>query len=149
MSPDIPGRVQTSTNLATVETTDAEAQVGFLTRSALDDSKALLNARIARVAALAGFTAKAGSGYPGWRPEPGAALVKLVTGTYERLFGKPMAVKAMHAGLECGIFRGTYPAMEMVSLGPSMWNVHTPDERVSIASVQNFWRHLGAILAEA
>jgi dipeptidase D len=149
MSPDIAGLVQTSTNLATVDTTDAAMEVGFLTRSALDDSKALLVARIAQAAALAGFTARSGSGYPGWRPEPDAALVKLLTGTYQRLFGAPMAVKAMHAGLECGIFKGSYPTMEMVSFGPSMWNVHTPDERVSIPSVQRFWRHLVAVLEAA
>ena len=149
MSPDIPGLVQTSTNLATVETTDGAAEVGFLTRSALDDSKKLLTARIARVAALAGFEARSGSGYPGWRPEPGAALVALVTATYQECFGEPMAVKAMHAGLECGIFKGSYPSMEMVSFGPSMWYVHTPDERVSIPSVQNFWRLLEAVLEAA
>jgi dipeptidase D len=149
MSPDMPGLVQTSTNLATVEAGDAAVEVGFLTRSALDDSRALLVSRIARVAALAGFEARSGGGYPGWRPEPEAALVKLVTGTYQRLFGAPMAVRAMHAGLECGIFKGSYPTMEMVSFGPSMWSVHTPDERVSIPSVQNFWRLLGAVLEAA
>jgi dipeptidase D len=149
MSPDIPGLVQTSTNLAMVETRDAAVEVSFLTRSALDASKAALAGRIAGVAALAGFEARSSAGYPGWKPEPGAAAVALVTGVYRRLFGKPMIVKAIHAGLECGILRGRYPEVEMVSLGPTMWDVHTPDERVSIPSVQSFWRLLTAVLQEA
>jgi len=149
MSPDIPGLVQTSTNLAVVETKDAAVEVSFLTRSAIDSSKAALAARIAGAAALAGFETRSSSGYPGWQPAPGAAVVRLVTSAHERLFGKPMIVKAIHAGLECGILRGKYPDVEMASFGPSMWDVHTPDERVSIPSVQNFWRLLTAVLAEA
>ena len=149
MSPDIPGLVQTSTNLAIVETKDAAVEVSFLTRSSIDSSKAALAARIAGVAALAGFEARTSAGYPGWKPDPGAELVKLVTSVHERLFAKPMIVKAIHAGLECGILRGRYPDVEMASLGPSMWDVHTPDERVSIPSVKSFWRLLTAVLAEA
>jgi dipeptidase D len=149
MSPDLPGLVQTSTNLAIVETKDASVDVSFLSRSAIDSSKAALAARIAGVAALAGFDARSSSGYPGWKPEPGAAVVRLVTAAHERLFGKPMAVKAIHAGLECGILRGAYPAVEMASFGPSMWDVHTPDERVSIPSVRSFWHLLTAVLADA
>ena len=68
---------------------------------------------------------------------------------HQALLGKPMVVKAIHAGLECGIIGEKYPGMEMASIGPSMWDVHTPDERVSIGSVQRFWRLLTAVLAQA
>ncbi|MFY3744523.1 beta-Ala-His dipeptidase [Anaeromyxobacter sp. Red801] len=153
MSPAIPGLVQTSTNLAIVDA-DAgaatpRAEVCFLTRSAIDASKRALAARIAAIAALAGFEARHSGGYPGWKPEPGSAMVALVNGVHQELFGKPMLVKAIHAGLECGLIGEKYPGMEMASIGPSMWDAHTPDERVSIASVAAFWRLLTAILEKA
>jgi dipeptidase D len=151
MSPDIPGLVQTSTNLAIVDAdaASARAEVCFLTRSAIDASKHALAARIAAVAALAGFEARTSGGYPGWKPEPGSGMVELVNGVHQELFGKPMVVKAIHAGLECGLIGEKYPGMEMASIGPSMWDAHTPDERVSIASVAAFWRLLTATLEKA
>jgi len=149
MSPDLPGLVQTSTNLAVAETRGELVEISFLTRSALDASKHALAARIAAVAALAGFEATRSGGYPGWKPEPGAAIVKLVDGVHRELFGRPMVVKAIHAGLECGLIGERYPGMEMASIGPSMWDVHTPDERVSIPSVERFWRLLVGILERA
>lgn len=149
MSPDIPGLIQTSTNLGLVTTSDDRVEVCFLTRSAVDASKRALTARIAEVAALAGFEAATSNGYPGWKPEPRSAIVALVDRTHQEVFGKPMVVKAIHAGLECGLIGEKYPGMEMASIGPSMWDVHTPDEKVSIPSVQAFWRFLTAILARA
>jgi dipeptidase D len=149
MSPDIAGLVQTSTNLGVAETGERAVEVTFLTRSSIDASKAALASRISAIAALAGFESHGSNGYPGWKPEPGSGIVKLVNGVHQELFGKPMVVKAIHAGLECGILGGKYPGMEMASIGPSMWDVHTPDEHVSIPSVQNFWRLLTAVLARA
>lgn len=149
MSPDIPGLVQTSTNLGVVETGDRSVEVVFLTRSSIDASKAALVARIVATARLAGFQTHGSNGYPGWKPEPESAIVKLVVGVHQELFGKVMVVKAIHAGLECGILRGRYPGMEMASIGPSMWDVHTPDEHLSIPSVQSFWRLLTAVLERA
>ncbi len=149
MSPDIPGLVQTSTNLGVAETGERTIEVTFLTRSSIDASKAALASRISAIAALAGFVTHGSNGYPGWKPEPGAGIVKLVDGVHQELFGKPIVVKAIHAGLECGILGGKYPGMEMASIGPSMWDVHTPDEHVSIPSVQNFWRLLTAVLERA
>ncbi|BDG01069.1 aminoacyl-histidine dipeptidase [Anaeromyxobacter oryzae] len=149
MSPDIAGLVQTSTNMGIVETHADRVEVNFLTRSAIDASKRALAARIAAVAALAGFEVSGSNGYPGWKPEPRSELVKLVDGVHEELFGKRMIVKAIHAGLECGLIGEKYPGMEMASIGPSMWDVHTPDEQVSIPSVQSFWRFLVGILERA
>jgi dipeptidase D len=149
MSPDIPGLVQTSTNLGVVETRAHSVEVTFLTRSSIDASKAALSARIAATASLAGFSVTESNGYSGWKPEPSSEVVALVKKVHLELFGKPMVVKAIHAGLECGLIGEKYPGMEMASIGPSMWDVHTPDERVSIGSVQNFWRLLTAILERA
>lgn len=149
MSPEIPGLVQTSTNLAVADTTDSAVEITLLTRSSLEAGKAALVARIVAVAGLAGFRVESTAGYPGWTPEPNAAIVKLVNDVHQELFDKPLRVTAMHAGLECGIIGPKYPGMEMVSIGPSMWDVHTPDERVSIASVERFWRLLIAILERA
>lgn len=148
MSPDIAGLVQTSTNLGLVETKDGAVEVSFLSRSAIDASKHALAARIATICALGGFEARHSGGYPGWKPEPNASLVKIVDGVHESLFGKRMIVKAIHAGLECGLIGEKYPEMEMVSIGPTMLDVHTPDEHVSVPSVGNFWKLLTAILAK-
>jgi dipeptidase D len=148
MSPAIAGLVQTSTNMGLVELKDGAVEVNFLTRSSIDASKRALAARIATIATVLGFEASHSGGYPGWKPEPGSGVVKLIDGVHRELFGKPMAVKAIHAGLECGLIGEKYPAMEMASIGPSMWDVHTPDEHVSIPSVKSFWTLLTAILAK-
>lgn len=146
MSPDIPGLVQTSTNLGVIETREDLVEVNLLTRSSIDASKAALSARLSAACALAGFQAHQTGGYPGWKPEPHASLVKIVNETNQKVFGKPLEIMAIHAGLECGLIGEKYPGMEMVSFGPSMWDVHTPDEHVSVPSVGNFWKLLVAVL---
>ncbi|WP_306591627.1 aminoacyl-histidine dipeptidase [Geothrix sp. 21YS21S-4] len=146
MSPDIPGLVQSSTNLAMIATHGDEVEVSLSHRSSVESAKFAIADRVQALCRLAGFAVKRGDGYPGWKPEPNASLVKVVTGVHEKAFGKPMAIKAIHAGLECGLIGEKYPAMEMVSFGPNMWDVHTPDEHVSIPSVGNFWKLLVAVL---
>ena len=148
MSPDIPGLTQTSTNLGVVHTHEDSVEVTLLTRSSIDASKFALTERIAAVCALAGFQSAVESAYSGWKPEPSSALVKLVDRLHTELFGKPMEISAIHAGLECGLIGQKYPSMEMVSLGPNMWEVHTPNEHVSVSSVAEFWKLLARI-AEA
>ncbi len=147
MSPDIPDLVQTSTNLAMIATRGAEVEICLSHRSSVEASKFVVADRVEALSRLAGFETTRGDGYPGWKPEPKASLVKLVNGVHEKTFGKPMAIKAIHAGLECGLIGEKYPEMEMVSIGPNMWDVHTPDENVSIPSVGAFWKLLVAILA--
>jgi dipeptidase D len=146
MSPDIPGLVQTSTNLGVVATEAGQVEVNFLSRSSIDASKAALAERIGALCTMAGFQWETSGGYPGWKPEPNSSLVKLIDKTQEELFGKPMHVVAIHAGLECGLVGKKYPGLEMASIGPDMKNVHTPDEQVSIPSVANFWKLLVAVL---
>lgn len=146
MSPDIEDLVQTSINLGVVETKEDKVEIVFLSRSSIDSCKTALASRIASLASLAGMTCAHTGGYPGWKPEPGTFLVKTVLGIYERLHGRPMTVKAMHAGLECGIIGQKYPGMEMVSIGPDMRDVHTPEEKVSISSSVRFLDFLKAII---
>ena len=81
-------------------------------------------------------------GYPGWTPDPSSELLKIVRETYEELFGTEPKVRAIHAGLECGLFLQKYPQLEMVSFGPTLRGVHSPDERLEIASVEKFWKLL-------
>jgi len=145
-SPDIADLVQTSTNLAMIATRGDVVEVCTSQRSSIASSKVDMASRIAASCELAGFDAVHGDGYPGWKPDPKAALVQVVNGVHERTFGKPMAIKAIHAGLECGLIGEKYPDMQMVSFGPSMWDVHTPDENISISSTGNFWTLLVAVL---
>jgi dipeptidase D len=146
MSPDIKGLVQTSTNLGVIETHDDVVEVNLLTRSSIDASKVALSDRIAATCALAGFQSHTSGGYPGWKPEPDASLVRIVNEANQSIFGKPLEIMAIHAGLECGLIGEKYAGMEMVSFGPNMWDVHTPDEHVSVPSVGNFWKLLVAVL---
>ncbi|BDU69915.1 aminoacyl-histidine dipeptidase [Geothrix oryzae] len=146
MSPDIPGLVQSSTNLAMIATQGNQVEVCLSHRSSVESAKYAVADRVQAICRLAGFTTKRGDGYPGWKPEPNASLVKVVNGVHAKVFGKAMGIKAIHAGLECGLIGEKYPAMEMVSFGPDMWDVHTPDEHVSIPSVGNFWKLLVAVL---
>lgn len=146
MSPAIAGLPQTSTNLGVVDTKDGVVEINFLTRSSIDASKDALAERISALLTLAGFEFILTGGYPGWKPEPDAELVKIVDKTQEALFGQPMQIMAIHAGLECGLIGKKYPDMEMVSIGPDMKDVHTPDEQLSIPSTANFWKLLKAVL---
>lgn len=146
MSPDIKGLVQTSTNLGVIDTREDEVEVNLLTRSSINASKSALSGRIAATCALGGFSSRVTGGYPGWKPEPKASLVQVVQDANQKAFGKPLEIMAIHAGLECGLIGEKYPGMEMVSFGPSMWDVHTPDEHVSVPSVGNFWKLLVTVL---
>lgn len=148
MSPELAGLVQTSTNLGIVETIGDTVQLCFLTRSSVEASRRALVERIARRCALAGFAVEQQGGYPGWKPEPASGLVRLVDGAHANLFGKPMVVRAIHAGLECGIIGEKYPGMEMVSFGPTLADAHTPDERVSVPTVATFWKLLVGVLGQ-
>jgi dipeptidase D len=146
MSPGIAGLVQTSTNLGVIDVSAGLVEVNLLTRSSIDASKLALAERITAICGLAGFESHLAGAYPGWKPEPDASFVKLVVEANREVFGKPLEIVAIHAGLECGLIGEKYPEMEMVSFGPNMWDVHTPDEHVSLPSVGNFWKLLVAVL---
>ncbi len=146
MSPDVPGLVLTSTNLGVVATLDEVIEVTAATRSAVEAGKRALARRVAMACAMAGFSTREEGGYPGWRPVPGRALLRTIDEVWRGLGHGPMEIMAIHAGLECGLIGERYPQMEMVSFGPDMWDAHTPDERVSIASVGAFYALLRAVV---
>ena len=95
---------------------------------------------------LAGANVTFGEGYPGWKPNPHSAILEVAVESYKRLFGVDAKVKAIHAGLECGLFLEKYPELEMVSFGPTLRGVHSPDERLEIATVPKFWDLLLEVL---
>ena len=96
---------------------------------------------------LGGATVTIGDGYPGWKPNPHSEILAVTVASYQKLFGVEPKVKAIHAGLECGLFLEKYPSLDMVSFGPTLRGVHSPDERMHIPSVDKFWRHLLDVLA--
>lgn len=146
MSFAMPGLVETSTNLASVKMTDGRIVVTTSQRSSSESAKRAAVASVASVFALAGAEVRHSDGYPGWSPDPGSHLLKVTEEAYEKLFGVKAKVRAIHAGLECGLFLEKYPHLEMVSIGPTLRGVHSPDERLEIATVDKFWRLLVEIL---
>ena len=95
---------------------------------------------------MGGFVVSYSDGYPGWKPNTHSEILQVAVESYRRLFGTEPEVKAIHAGLECGLFLSKYPHMDMISFGPTLRGVHSPDERMHIPSVEKFWRHLLDIL---
>lgn len=142
MSPDIPGLVQTSNNLARVEVKDGQFQVLCLCRGSVDSEKMDHANAIRSALELAGATVALTGGYPGWAPKPESKIVKLMSKLYEKRFDEKANVNACHAGLECGILGTNYPKMEMISFGPNIRGAHSPDEKVQVSSVQKFWGFL-------
>ena len=146
MNPSMPGLVQTSSNLARVTAGSGEILVHCLLRSSLDSEKADLGDRIAGVFELAGAEVALEGGYAGWNPNPDSPILHTMIASYESLFGRRPVVTAIHAGLECGIIGTNYPALDMISFGPTILHPHSPDEKVNVASVGRFWQYLLATL---
>ena len=148
MSQEIPGLVETSTNFAIVATTEKTVEAATSQRSSSATQIKWAAGMVASVGTLAGASVKASSGYPGWKPNLDSPILKLVQAQHKKHFGTDPAIKAIHAGLECGIIGERYPGMDMVSIGPLQENVHSPDERVHIESVGRFYGFLKAILRD-
>lgn len=146
MSADIPGLVETSTNLATISTKDGEINIGTSQRSSVESEIDDAVTMVASVFHLAGAVVETGDGYPGWKPDVHSELLTIAKDAYSSLYGKVPEVKAIHAGLECGIIKEKYPHIDMISFGPTMTGVHSPDEQLNIPSVEKFWHHLCKIL---
>ena len=147
MSDDMPGLVETSTNLAAVKMIENN-QILITTsqRSSTESSKKDAAYMVESVFVLAGAKATHGDGYPGWKPNPKSPIANVVAETYEKLFGKKAKITAIHAGLECGLFLEKYPHLDMVSVGPTMRGVHSPDERLHIADTEKFWTLITHVL---
>jgi dipeptidase D len=146
MSPDIPGLVQTSTNLAVIAVKDGQLEISTSQRSAIRSSILAAGRLVSTAFRLAGFEVESGGGYPGWKPEPTSEIVKKLKRVYQDEFGSEPRLIAMHAGLECGVIGEKYPGMQMASFGPQIENPHSPGERVQISSVESFWKYLKAVL---
>lgn len=147
MSRDIPGLVETSTNLASVKMLDNHViEVGTSQRSSVESSKEDVVNIVTSVFRLAGAEVKYSDGYPGWKPNPDSNILKQAIEVYKNLFNQEPEVKAIHAGLECGLFLEKYPHLDMISIGPTMTDVHSPNEKVHIPSVAKWWTFLVKIL---
>ena len=142
MTDGIPGLVETSTNLAIVRTAGTKIQVSCLLRSSVNSAKENLADTMRALFEMAGAQVTFSGSYPGWKPNMNSAIMKLMDKLYKSKYGKSPEIKAIHAGLECGIIGGVYPNLDMVSFGPTIRHPHSPDEKVHIASVQKFWDFL-------
>jgi len=145
---DIPDLVETSTTLATVAERDGALEILLSSRSSVDSAIRARARRIRALAGLAGAAAAEEGGYPGWKPNLESELLAALKRVHRRELGAEPAIKAIHAGLECGIIGEKYPGMDMISFGPQIEFPHSPGERVHVASVGRFWKLLTAVLAE-
>lgn len=148
MSNDIPGLVETSTNLATATPENSHLEILLSSRSSVDSALEALRQKIRATAELGGAKVEEGEGYPGWQPDVESRILGIVQALHEKVLGTKPEVTAVHAGLECGIIGVKYPGMDMISFGPQIEFPHSPDERVKIASVADFYRLLEATLEE-
>jgi len=146
MSADIPGLVETSTNVGVITTGKKDISVATSQRSSVASEIVEIADAVKAVFELGGAAVTGSDGYPGWKPNLDSPILKLAIATYKELYGKEPAVKAVHAGLECGIIGEKYPGMDMVSFGPTLEGVHSPDEKIHIDTVQKYWDFLLALL---
>ncbi|MDF1550660.1 MAG: aminoacyl-histidine dipeptidase [Bacteroidales bacterium] len=147
MSQAIKGLVETSTNLASIKYKgDNKIVVCTSQRSSIDSALKDVANMVASVFKLAGATYEHSDGYPGWTPNLDSDILKVTESAYERLFNTKPSVRAIHAGLECGLFLTKYPKLDMVSFGPTIKGAHSPDERMNIPTVQKFWDLLVEVL---
>jgi len=146
MSATIKGLVETSNNLARVSVKEGDIEIQCLTRSSVNSAKIDVANSLKSTFELAGFEVALSGDYPGWNPNPKSPILKVLKQQYEMIFKEQPRVVACHAGLECGILGQNYPEMDMISFGPTIKGAHSPDERVSISSVQKFWKFLLEIL---
>ena len=143
MSRDLEGLVETSTNLASVKMQpDNKILVTTSQRSSVESRKWDIARQVEALFSLAGAEVTHGDGYPGWAPNMNSPIMHLASEAYEELYGIKPAIKAIHAGLECGLFLQKYPYLDMVSFGPTLRDVHSPSERMYIPAVERFWGQL-------
>jgi len=146
MSYDIPDLVETSSNLATVKIADNKMIIHVSNRSSVDSAIKAIQERVKSIGELAGAKVEELEGYPGWKPNLQSEILKVAKSAHIEILGKESKIKAVHAGLECGIIGEKYPGMDMVSLGPQIEYPHSPDERVRIGSVADFYKLLVGVI---
>ena len=138
--------VETSSNVASIATGEDKAEIVSSQRSNVMSNLKNMSNSIRATVELAGAEVLQNDGYPAWKMNPNSELVKITVEAYKKLFNKEPKVLGIHAGLECGLFSEKYPELDMVSFGPTLRNVHTPDEKLLIPTVQMVWDHLLLIL---
>lgn len=136
MSDAVPGLVETSTNMGIVTSVDGQVAITCLPRSSVDTALDDVNQRIASVVNLADVPVTVSGRYSGWNPNPESPILLLMQDVYEKLYGREPEVSAIHAGLECGTIASKYPGMDAISIGPTLQEVHTPNERLNVATVK-------------
>jgi dipeptidase D len=149
MSADIPSLVETSTNLAVVATDGNTVSVATSQRSSVASEIDDIVGTVTTIFELAGARVEHSDGYPGWKPNLDSPILKTAVATFKSLYGREPEVKAVHAGLECGIIGEKYPGIDMVSFGPTLEGVHSPDEKIYVDTVARFWEFLLAVLKQS
>ena len=141
------GLVETSTNLASIKF-DKKNKIIITTsqRSSVNSSKYDISRMVESVFKLSGAKITHSEGYPGWNPNTKSEILQIAKDSYIKLYDKKPRIRAIHAGLECGLFLAKYPALEMISIGPTIKEVHSPGEKLHIKSVQKYWDYLLDIL---
>ena len=146
MHAEIPGLVETSTNLSIVHCAKDKAQIICSSRSSVASALEAVRNTLKAFVQLSGAKIRQPEGYPGWTPNLASSLLKTLKSVHVQVFGTEARIVAVHAGLECGIIGEKFPGMDMISFGPTIEHPHSPEERVQIASVENYWKLLTAIL---
>lgn len=146
MSADIAGLVQTSLNLGVLNTRSDCLQASFCVRSSVATEKEMLKNRLVCLMEQLGGTVTFAGDYPAWEYKADSALRELMTAVFREQYGRDPKIEAIHAGLECGLFSGKLPGLDCVSIGPDMHDIHTPRERLSIASTQRVWKYVLEVL---
>ncbi len=146
MSADIPGLVETSTNVAVIKTEKKSITMVTSQRSSVASEIEEIVHTVSSIFELGGANVTHGDGYPGWKPNLNSEILKVARSTYKQLYGKEAEVKAIHAGLECGIIGEKMQGMDMISFGPTLEGVHSPDEKIYIDTVEKYWNFLLGIL---
>ncbi len=143
MSQDIPGLVETSNNLASIKMAEpGKIEICTSQRSSVESAKNFIADKIEACFTLAGAKVVRTDPYPGWKPDMKSHILKVSFDSYKKLFGYEPEVKAIHAGLECGLFLEKFPGLDMISFGPTLRGVHAPGERLELASNEKFVKHL-------
>ena len=138
--------VETSSNVASVQSEENKVVIVTSQRSNVMSNLKNMANTVKAAFELGGADVLQNDGYPAWKMNPNSKLVKVTVDSYKKLFGKTPVVRGIHAGLECGLFSEKYPELDMVSFGPTLRYVHTPDERLLIPTVQMVWDHLLDVL---
>ena len=147
MSKEIPDLVETSSNMASIHAS-GEEKIEIITsqRSSVESSKHEIASQIRSIFEPAGAKVVHSDSYPGWSPNADSEILRITETCYKRLFKTEPKVKAIHAGLECGLFLEKYPELDMVSIGPTIKGAHSPDERMEINTVEKFWKLMLEVL---